>query len=458
MSPLLQLLLLLAAFIVIAKGSGMIFVRLKQPAILGEILAGLILGPTVLNLPGWEFFAAHGAEGHSVFTTIHELAEIGVLLLMFIAGMETDLAAMARVGRAALLAAAGGVIGPVVLGIGVSLGLAGLIGGNVSLFKAAFIAVILSATSVSITAQTLMELGHLRSKEGTTILGAAVIDDVIGIVLVSLILAMHTGGAGNGEHQVMASLAAFLSHTFHAGTALGIVILLACMLFFFATTWFVGGRLIPRLLRLSESLPTSQPMLAMTLAIIFLMAWGAEWIGSVAFITGSYFAGLLIAQTHYKHQIEERISAMTYSLFVPIFFVNIGLRADARPLFEPFGAMLQGTAPDWNIFLFTVAICLVAILAKVGGCALGALPAGFKPLEALRVGVGMISRGEVGLIIAGIGEASGIISPTVFSVMVVMVLVTTLVTPPALKLVFPAGPDHANPGPPSDSPAGQPAH
>ncbi|MCG3152199.1 MAG: Na(+)/H(+)-K(+) antiporter GerN [bacterium] len=437
MSPLLQLLLLLAAIIVVAKGAGILFLRFKQPAILGEILAGLVLGPTLLNLPAFALFAAHGDHGHSVFTTIHELAEIGVLLLMFIAGMETDLAAMARVGKAAFMGAVGGVIGPVVLGVGASLLLGGMVDGPMHLFNALFIATILAATSVSISAQTLLELGHLRSKEGTTILGAAVIDDVIGIVLVSVILAFHaTSGSGEAEHNGMKDLATLISTSLHLDAGASIAVLLSCMALFFVGSWFLMGRLIPRLLAYSENLPTSQPLMAMVLFIAFLMAWGAEWIGSVAFITGSYVAGLLIAQTHYKHLVEERISTITYSLFVPVFFINIGLNADARPLFAPFTALAQGGTPEWGAFLFTVAICVVAVIAKVGGCYLGCLPAGFKSLEALRVGVGMISRGEVGLIIANIGVQSGIINQTIFSVMVVMVLVTTLVTPPLLKLVF----------------------
>jgi Kef-type K+ transport system membrane component KefB len=215
------------------------------------------------------------------------------------------------------------------------------------------------------------------------------------------------------------------------------------MITFFVAAWFLGGKYIPRLLAFSETLPTSQPLMAMVLAIAFLMAWGAEWIGSIAFITGSYLAGLLVAQTHYKHMVEERISSLTYSMFVPVFFINIGLSADATPLLAPFAALLHGQAPSWGPFIYTIISCAVAVVAKVAGCYLGCIPNGFNPKESLRVGVGMVSRGEVGLIIANIGLVAGIIDTTLFSIMVVMVLVTTLVTPPALKMVFP---DEHQPG------------
>jgi Kef-type K+ transport system membrane component KefB len=406
MTHLLQLCLLLALVITAAKLSAALANRVGQPAVFGEILVGLILGPTVLDVLGWPIFAhvvtgAHGTEPVSLLGAVRDFAEIGVILLMFIAGLETDVAEMRRVGTVAFWAAFGGVVLPLGAGAAVAAWF-----GQPMFWTGIFIGTILTATSVSISAQTLMELNALRSREGTTILGAAVIDDVMGIVLLSVVVALarssSAGGANAGE---IAWLAVRMVAYFAAALA--------------------AGRAFPALCRWADRLGVSQGLLSVVLAVALVYAWGAEYIGGVAAITGSYLAGVLFAQTPYKHEIDKGIHPLTYSFLVPVFFISIGLLANGRELGEHKG--------------FTVALVVVAILTKAVGCGVFARLFGFSTREAVRVGVGMISRGEVGLIVAGYGLANGLIGRDVFSASVIVVLATTMVTPPLLRLVFPHG-------------------
>jgi Kef-type K+ transport system membrane component KefB len=393
MTHFLQLLLLLILIIASAKLAGAFANRLGQPAVFGEILIGLLLGPTALNVLGWPLFDA------DFLPLVHDLAEIGVLLLMFVAGLETDLQEMRRVGKVAFWTAFGGVVCPMVGGAAVAAAF-----GLPLFWEGLFIGAILTATSVSISAQTLIELGALRSREGSTILGAAVIDDVMGIIVLSLVTA-------------------FARASDTGVNAVEIVTVAARIVLFFAAGVF-AGRWITPFLRWATRLEVSQGLLAATLLIAFVFAWAAEFVGAVAAITGAYLAGVLIAQTPFKKKVDEGIHPLTYSMFVPIFFISIGLQANGRELGD------RAT--------FTVVLVLVAIVAKAVGCAVAALLSGFSRQQAIRVGAGMISRGEVGLIVAGYGLANGLIGREVFSASVIMVLVTTMVTPPLLRLTFPS--------------------
>lgn len=398
----LQVLLLLTIIVASAKLAGAAANRLSQPAVFGEILIGLLLGPTLLNVLGWGTFApaapaADVAADVSLLGLVRDLADLGVILLMFVAGLETDLDEMRRVGRVAFWAAAGGVILPMIGGAFTASAF-----GLPLLWEGIFIGAILTATSVSISAQTLMELRALRSPEGTTILGAAVIDDVMGILVLSVVAALARTGGESGTSSM----------------AFTVVRLVA----FFVLAWY-AGRLFGPILRAARALRVSQGILATVVVVAFLYAWAAESLGGVATITGSYLAGLLFARTAFKETIDSGIHPLTYSIFVPVFFVSIGLQANARAL----GGQVA----------FVVVLVLVAIAAKAIGCAAGAAASGFNLTESVRVGVGMISRGEVGLIVAGYGLANGLIDREVFSASVIMVLATTMVTPPLLKLVFP---------------------
>ncbi len=413
MQHILQLLLFLALVTLISKGAGYLSTRFGQPAVFGEILAGLVLGPSLLNILGWPIFQAH-AEGFvahpDLSGVVQDLAEIGVILLMFVAGMETNLEEMRRVGKVAFWAALGGVLLPLVSGAAV----AHLFGYGWS--EGFFMGAVLTATSVSISAQTLMELRSLRSKEGSTILGAAVIDDVMGIIVLSLVVAFTAVGvAGHGPESAPAA----------GASGAGVTVLWVClrMVLFFVLAWFLGRRYLGRLTGLVARLQVSEPVMAFVVVAVFVYAWASEHLGGVAAITGSYMAGVLFAGTPFKERIERGIHPLTYSFFVPVFFINIGLRADVRQLGGQVG--------------LTLFVLVVAVVGKVVGCGVFSWMAGFTPRESLRVGVGMISRGEVGLIVAGYGLAHGIIGNDIFSAMILMVLVTTMITPIWLRFVFP---------------------
>ena len=391
MSPILQLLLQLAILITAAKLAGYVSTRLGQPAVLGEILAGLLLGPSFLNLQGLPIFTSpHLPE------TVNEFAEIGVILLMFLAGLEVELDAMRRAGKVVVLAGLFGVAVPLLMGMGVALPF------EFPLVESVAIGLLLTATSVSISAQTLLELGVLRSREGVALLGAAVVDDVVVILLVSVFLAL-AGSAGGG----IASVA----------------LLLVRVTLFLIVFGLAGWILVPRLLDRVDRLPISQGLLATTVVLAFLFAWSAEALGGVALITGSFMAGVFAARSHLHHRIAEGLSALTYGLFVPIFFANIGLHANIWELGQ-------------ELIWFTVILTLVAVISKVLGSGLGARLGGFDNGQSFRLGVGMISRGEVGLIVAQLLVAQQVVPAQMITVAVIMVLITTLVTPPLLRGAF----------------------
>src|SRR6266850_4333580 len=402
MSHLLQILLLLSLVIAAAKIAGAAATRVGQPAVFGELLVGLLLGPTVLNVLTWPPFATAatptaGAAQVPLLGLVNDLADVGVILLMLVAGLETDLNQMRTVGTAAFWSATGGVVLPMIGGV-----LTAAAFGMPVFWTGVFVGTILTATSVSISAQVLMELGVLRSKEGATILGAAVIDDVMGLIVLSVVVAFAQASG--------------------AGSALQMVVILGRMLLFFSGAILVA-RYFERIAAWGDSLGVSQGLLATVTLLAFLYAWAAEYVGGVAAITGSYLAGVLLTRTSFKKRIDEGVHPLTYSLLVPVFFISIGLRANGREL-GPHAA-------------FTIVLLLVAIVGKVIGCGALARICGFSNREALRVGVGMISRGEVGLIVAGYGLSHGVIGQDVFSAAVIMVLATTMITPPLLRLLYP---------------------
>lgn len=391
MSPILQLLLELSLLITAAKLAGYISSKLGQPAVLGEILAGLLLGPSLLNLPGWPVFSSPELP-----EVIDGLAEIGVIFLMFLAGLEVDLDQMRRSGRVVILAGVLGVIVPLLMGLGTALPF------NYTLVQSIAIGLLLTATSVSISAQTLLELGVLRSREGIALLGAAVVDDVLVILLVSVFIAIVTG-SGSGA----------------AGLLELIIRVLLFLVIFSVAGWF----LIPPLLNKLDTLPISQGVLAGAVVLALLYAWSAEVLGAVAMITGAFMAGVFAGRSRVHHRIGEGISALTYGFFVPIFFINIGLHADIRAL--------QG-----DMVALTIILALVAVISKVVGGGLGALAGGFGRGESLRLGIGMISRGEVGLIVAQLLVTNRVVPDAIITVAVIVVLITTLVTPPLLRAAF----------------------
>lgn len=393
MSAFLQFALALAILIGAARLGGLLSKRLGQPGVLGELLVGVLLGPSLFNFLQLSWFTdAHLGE------QIQHLAELGVIFLMFLAGLEIELDELRKTGRAALLAGLLGVLVPVGLGAGAAL----LFGYSAS--TALFIGIVLSATSVSISAQTLMELGVLRRREGLTLLGAAVFDDVLVILVLSVFLALGAGAGGGGG-------------------AAEVVWVLVRMALYLGLAGVLGFTFIPWLMRHVSRWPIAQGLVSFAIVVVLLYAWGAEVLGGVAAITGAFLVGLAFARSPLRQEVEHSFSALTYGFFVPLFFVSIGLAANVRALS---GAGL----------IFGLVLVLVAVVSKVLGSGLGAWWGGLTRGEALRLGLGMISRGEVGLIVASVGLNQGLIDSAVFAEIVLVVLVTTLVTPLLLRWAY----------------------
>ncbi len=390
MTPFLQLLLELTIIIAAAKLGGLLSQKIRQPAVLGELLAGLLLGPSVINLMNLPPFTDYGAE-----ETVLHLAELGVICLMFVAGLEIEIGELRHAGRVSTYAGVIGVAVPLIFGT-----LAALPFGYDGI-AAAFIGVILTATSVSISAQTLIELRMLRSREGVALLGAAVIDDILVILILSLFTALVGGEAG-----------------------LGIIVrTVLTMAGYLAAALFTSLYLLPRIATWAHNQPVSEGLTALVLIAAMLFALSAELIGGLAAITGAFIAGVGLSRSQLREEIERGLRPITYGFLVPIFFVSIGLRADLRAL-------------SADLLPFAVVIVVVAIVTKIVGCGLGAYWGGFKRVEALRVGVGMVSRGEVGLIVATVGVESHLVPDGIFVVVVIVVLLTTLLTPPMLRWSF----------------------
>ncbi len=395
MAPFLELALALMVIILAAKAGGYLSYRLGQPSVLGELIAGLILGPSVLNFLHLPFFAASDHLGQ----TIGELAELGVLLLMFMAGLDLHISDLARSGKVSALAGTLGVVFPVVMGyiLGIAVAL--------TQEQAIFVGLSLAATSVSISAQTLMELQVLRSRVGISLLGAAVFDDVLVVLGLSLFLALLESSGAT------------------AGLEIIIVVVLRMVGFLLLAT-VAGFYLLPaRLSRRIDRLPISQGLLAFVFVILLLYGWLAEIVGGMTAITGAFLAGLIFARSPFKSRIATGVATISYAIFVPIFFVHIGLVADLRDF-------------SGENLLFLTAAVVVAVISKVLGAGLGGRLGGLTSRESLQLGVGMMSRGEVGLIVVTVGVTSGLVPPEVFTVIVGVVILTTLLTPPLLRALF----------------------
>jgi len=393
MTSFLQLAFALIIIISAAKLGGYLSYRFGQPAVLGELIVGIILGPTVLNFLNLPYFT----DSH-LHEVIHLMAEMGVLLLMFLAGLDLHLTDLLRSGKVSALSGTLGVIFPLVLGAGIGL----LFTANSS--SAIYIGLILSATSVSISAQTLMELKVLRSRVGVGMLGSAVFDDVLVLLGLSIFTALMQPMSGTGFSSVL--------------------LIVLKMLLFLGIASAIGLWVFPWLSHRISNLPVSQGLVAFAFVSILIYGWTAETIGHMAAITGAFLAGLWLGRSPEKEHIRSGISAIAYGVFVPIFFINIGLSVNARTLTLASSILM-------------LVLLLVAVIGKVFGAGLGAVLGGFTRREALQLGVGMISRGEVGLIIAALGIEQGVIQESTFSAVVVVIILTTVLTPPLLRMLFP---------------------
>lgn len=360
------------------KLAGNLAARIGQPSVLGKIIVGIILGPALL---GW----VHDTELLTVFS------QIGVLLLMFLAGLETDLQEMNRNKKAAIFVALGGIILPVVLGY------AGAQYYGLSTGESIFIGLLLSATSVSISVQALRELGWLNSKEGSTLLGAAVLDDIVVVILIAVAM------------------------SFFAGSDTNIGLLIGKKVLFFAVLIVLAKWFIPQFIKVFKKFRVTESILSAGLIICFGLSYFAEFLG-IAGIIGAFFAGIAIAQTEYRKEIEHKVEPIAYGIFVPFFFVSIGLAVSFDGISNQIG--------------FIVVFSIIAVLSKFIGSGLGAKLAGFNTKSSMGVGAGMVSRGEVALILAAMGLEGGLLPGNYYTSIIIVIIVTTIVTPPLLKLIF----------------------
>jgi Kef-type K+ transport system membrane component KefB len=401
MTPFLQICTILAILLLAAKAFGYLSTRLGQPSVLGELLIGIILGPSLLNI-----FSVSFLDYGELPIFINEFAEIGVLLLMFIAGLELHLSDLVKTKSASAYAGIFGVFVPIILGF--------LVGELFSMDRehSLFLGLTLGATSVSISAQTLIELKVLRSRVGFGLLGAAVFDDMLVILILSGFIALHLGGS-----------------------VLEILIVLIKMIVFLGASLAFGYWILPKISRKVQKLPIAQGTITMAIIIMLVYGVSAELLGGMAAITGSFIAGLMYARTAERNDIERGLRSLSYGLFVPIFFINIGLHVDIHGM---------GISSIWILLIITVA----AIVGKIIGSGLGARLGKFSWIESLQLGIGMVSRGEVGLIVATVGLQENLLSAELYSSIVGMVLITTLITPPLLRASFTNSKSIPNPSQP----------
>jgi Kef-type K+ transport system membrane component KefB len=392
------LLLYLATFLIAAKVGGIFAAKIKQPAVLGELLAGIIIGPSVAGWIAGQFgWAVPIDPSSSMGEIVSVFGDIGIILLLFLAGLSIDVKEFKAEGRASAIVAASGVIMAFILGFGV----ATLYGW--SSMQAAFVGGVLVATSVGITVRTLMDINRLHTKVGMTILGAAVIDDVIGIVILSILAGLAFGTI----------------------SALGVVETVALIALFFTLVLYIGFKAAPKLFAGVSKLPVEEITLAVALALVFLIGALAEQV-RIAAITGAFVAGLILSRTPVVGTLRDKISVIGYGLFIPLFFVEMGVRTNVSALA--------------NVGVLAMALVCVAVFDKVAGCGIGARLSGFSFRDSLRVGVGMMPRAEVALVMAAIGIKAGIVTPALFSITVAIVLVTSLITPPLVKMAFKGAP------------------
>ncbi len=375
-------LLVLTILLASTKLLGLLSKKVNMPQVVGALLAGLIVGPSCLNL----------VQGGDFIT---KTAEIGVILLMFLAGIGTDFSELKKTGLASVVIALIGVVVPM---FGGALTYSLFMGGNFWDIRAVFVGVVLMATSVSITVETLRELGKLKTKMGTAILGAAIIDDIIGIIVLTLVIGIQDKNVNPVES------------IFKIG-----------LFFLFVAVCALAVKLLSKIPK--KYYEKKQRIVIFGLAFAFIMSFCAEYFFGVADITGAYFAGLILCNYSSHAYIDKKVSAASTLFFSPVFFASIGI-----------ATVLNGM--NSQIIIFSVVLLLVAILTKIIGCGLGAKLCRFGNRESLAIGIGMVSRGEVALIVAQKGAEAGIIDPKLFPAIVLVVIVTTIITPILLKLVL----------------------
>lgn len=380
----------LAIIIIFAKCCGIIARKLKAPQVVGEIVAGLIIGPSILGLIQQTDF-------------LLQMAEIGVVLLMFSAGLETDLKELLKTGPIAFLIACAGVFIPLVGGALLYMGFYGATPwGSDEFLTAVFIGVILTATSVSITVQTLKEMGKLKGKVGTTILSAAIIDDVIGIVVLTFVIGFKNPDSNSGRIVISTIL-------------------------FFAFALIVGFLIYKIFKKIDSRYPHTRRIPIIGLALCLAMAYIAERYFGIADITGAYVAGIILCSIKDSNYIAEKMDINSYMIFGPIFFASIGLKTNIGNV-------------TGAIILFSVCFLIVGLITKIIGCGLMARICGFKGHDSLKIGVGMMTRGEVALIVAQKGLSAGLLAPVYFTAVILLIIISSIITPIVLKLLYTKNP------------------
>ena len=361
---------------------GQVSLRLKLPLVVGQLLAGIIIGPTFCN---W----VQPSHWLQLFS------DIGVILLMFLAGLESKIDLLKKYLKPSMIVAVSGILLPIAVGY-----LIGLMF-EFTKFESLFLGIVFAATSVSISAEVLQEMDSLTSREGTTILGAAVVDDILAVLLVSMISNLNIKGTAISM--------------MHLGILLRALVLL---LAYFVLLFIAGRWLIPRLLRLSSKWQGAVSTTTMALIICWLLAYLADYFGLSAVI-GAFFAGLSMSLTPFKKIINQSITQIGYAVFIPVFLASIGLRLT-----------LTGILQDFTLFLI---LTIGGIVSKLLGAGLGARLSGFNRHSALAIGAGMISRGEMALVVAQMGLQNHLLSAARYSAVIGAIIMTTVLAPFFLK-------------------------
>lgn len=381
----------LAIIIVFAKLFGVLARKCKAPQVVGEIIAGLLIGPSVLGLVQQTDF-------------LTGLAEVGVVLLMFSAGLETNLKELMRTGPVAFLIACCGVFVPLVGGTLLYMGFYGTAPfGSEKFYTALFIGVIMTATSVSITVQSLREMGKLKGKVGTTILSAAIIDDVIGIIVLTFVVGFKNPESNPGKVVINTVL-------------------------FFVMAIVVGIILYKIFKGFDARYPHTRRIPIMSLALCFFFAYAAEHYFGIADITGAYVAGIILCSIQDSAYIEEKMEISSYMIFGPVFFASIGLKTNIDNV-------------NGEILLFSLGFVLVALITKIIGCGLMARICRFSFHDSVKIGVGMMTRGEVALIVAQKGLSVGLLTPVYFTSVILLIIISSIATPIVLKILYTKWPE-----------------
>lgn len=381
----------LAIIIIAAKGFGILARKLKAPQVVGEIIAGLMIGPSMLGLVNQSDF-------------IIQMAEIGVVLLMFMAGLETNLRDLLKTGPIAFAIACAGVTVPLFGGYLLYSSFYGFSPtGSEDFYKAIFIGVIMTATSVSITVQTLRELGYLKGRVGTTILSAAIIDDIIGIIVLTFVI-------GFKDSSVNPS-------TIVINTVL-----------FFCFSIVVGAIAYYIFKFLSHKYPHTRRIPIFGLVLCFALSYIAEKYFGIADITGAYIAGIILCSIQESNYIAQKMDTSSYLIFGPIFFASIGLKTSIDNF-------------STGLLFFSIGFILVAMVTKIIGCGLIAKLFKFRNNEAIKIGVGMMTRGEVALIVSQKGLSVGLLSANFFTPVILLIITSSVITPIIMKLLYKAYPD-----------------